>query len=299
MPSCPVCKQSVEHFKDIEGFKSEVQCNYCGEFIIGESLQAILEQHDYNQIRIGSWIREQNSLGIIPELKIIDFNNLIDLKDKKINQKYELLLKYVYSEKTIQIQLADLNRLYLVLFWCEDIKEFNMLLSKAVELNHLKLKFDGMSVKEYIITYDGKEFVENLGLDNNSNKVFMAFHFTEEMKKEFELTIKRAVFDSSEGKLEAVRVSSSTTDHDAKIDDELIGMIKSSKAVIADFTGNRTAVYYEAGFAMGLGIPVIWTCKKADIDNLSFDTRQYPHIIWENEEDLYKQVVNRLKAKIL
>jgi nucleoside 2-deoxyribosyltransferase len=127
----------------------------------------------------------------------------------------------------------------------------------------------------------------------------MAFHFTEEMKKEFELTIKRAVFDSSEGKLEAVRVSSSTTDHDAKIDDELIGMIKSSKAVIADFTGNRTAVYYEAGFAMGLGIPVIWTCKKADVDNLSFDTRQYPHIIWENEKDLYSQVLNRLKAKIL
>ena len=50
---------------------------------------------------------------------------------------------------------------------------------------------------------------------------------------------------------------------------------------------------------MGLGIPVIWTCKKVDESKLSFDTRQYPHIIWENEEDLYKQVVNRLKAKIL
>ena len=322
MPSCPVCKQSVKHFKDIEGFKSEVQCNYCGEFIIGESLQAILEQHDYNQIRIGSWIREQNSFGVAPELKATDFDNLISLKDKKINQKYELLLKYMYSEKTIEIVHSNLNRLYLVLFWCEDIEELNILLSKALELNHLKLVNNGIGYKKYSITYDGKEFVENLGLDNNSNKVFMAFHFTEEMKKEFELTIKRAVFDSSEGKLEAVRVSSSATDHDAKIDDELIGMIKSSKAVIADFTGNRTAVYYEAGFAMGLGIPVIWTCKdeniiegkegygkfidnegkerfKKHIDLLSFDTRQYPHILWKNEEDLYKQVVNRLKAKIL
>ena len=36
-----------------------------------------------------------------------------------------------------------------------------------------------------------------------------------------------------------------------------------------------------------------------DVDKLSFDTRQYPHIIWENEDDLYNQVVNRLKAKIL
>lgn len=299
MPSCPVCKQSLQHFKDIEGLKSEVICNYCGEFIIEKSLQAILDSNQYNQLRIGSWIREQNSFGVIPELKATDFDNLISLKDKKINQKYELLLKYIYSVKTIQIELSALNRLYLVLFWCEDIKEFNMLLSKAVELKHLKLVFDSMTYEKYSITYDGKEFIENLGLDNNSNKVFMAFHFTEEMKKEFETIIKQAVFDASEGKLEAVRVSSSTTDHDAKIDDELIGMIKSSKAVIADFTGNRTAVYYEAGFAMGLGIPVIWTCKKDDVDNLSFDTRQYPHIIWENEEDLYTQVVNRLKAKIL
>ena len=127
----------------------------------------------------------------------------------------------------------------------------------------------------------------------------MAFHFDLKFKREFEPTIKKAVLDALEGKLEAIRVSSSITKHDTKIDDELIGMIKSSKAIIADFTGNRSAVYYEAGFARGLGIPVIWTCKKVDIDNLSFDTRQYPHIIQKNEEDLYKQVVNRLKAKIL
>ena len=123
MPSCPVCKQSVEHFKDIESLKSEVICNYCGEFIIEKSLQVILEKNDYNQLIIGSWIREQNSFGVTPELKATDFENLISLKDKKINQKYELLLKYMYSKKTIQIELADLNRLYLVLFWCEDIKD--------------------------------------------------------------------------------------------------------------------------------------------------------------------------------
>ena len=257
MPSCPVCKQSVEHFKDIESLKSEVICNYCGEFIIEKSLQVILEKNDYNQLIIGSWIREQNSFGVTPELKATDFENLISLKDKKINQKYELLLKYMYSKKTIQIELADLNRLYLVLFWCEDIKEFNVLLSKAVALNHLELVFDSMIYKKYSITYDGKEFVENLGLDNNSNKIFMAFYFSPEMKIQFAPTIEKAVKDASEGKLEAVRVSSSTTEHDTKIDDELIGMIKSSKAVIVDFTGNRTAVYYEAGFAMGLGIPVI------------------------------------------
>ena len=91
MPSCPVCKQLVEHFKDIEGFKSEVQCNYCGEFVIEKSLQAILDSNQYNQLRIGSWIREQNSSGITPELNAIDFANLISLKDKKINEFISLI----------------------------------------------------------------------------------------------------------------------------------------------------------------------------------------------------------------
>ncbi|MFW2442255.1 hypothetical protein ACN4FT_05655 [Aliarcobacter butzleri] len=298
MNECPICKKNNNIYK-YEQPNKYFECYYCGNFIITPTFEQILAKDNYNRIRMSSWIREQNSAGIIPTILLENFSQLKDIRDKKINQKYEFLLKYMYSKKRIQIELSNLNRLYLVLFWCEDLDEFNILLSKAVELNHLKLVSNGMNYQEYSISYDGKEFVENLGLDNNSNKIFMAFHFTEKMKKEFELTIQRAVNDASEGKLEAVRVSSSTTDHDAKIDDELIGMIKSSKAVIADFTGNRTAVYYEAGFAMGLGIPVIWTCKKDDVDNLSFDTRQYPHIIWENEEDLYTQVVNRLKAKIL
>ena len=238
MPSCPVCKQSVEHF-NTKNFKYEIQCKYCGNFFITFLFLKTLQfRTDYNQPRIGSWIREQNLLGNTPEIDLKKFNELEEIKDKKINQKYELLLKYMYSEKTIEIVHSNLNRLYLVLFWCEDIEELNILLSKALELNHLKLVNNGIGYKKYSITYDGKEFVENLGLDNSSNKVFMAFHFDPKFKEEFEPTIKKAVLDASEGKLEAIRVSSFTTEHDKKIDDELIGMIKSSKAVIADFTGN-------------------------------------------------------------
>ena len=86
--------------------------------------------------------------------------------------------------------------------------------------------------------------------------------------------------------------------HINKIDDEIIAEIRNSKFLIADFTGNRGGVYYEAGFAYGLGIPVIWTCKKEDISELHFDTRQYNHITWTNSEDLYIQLVNRIKATI-
>jgi len=47
---------------------------------------------------------------------------------------------------------------------------------------------------------------------------------------------------------------------------------------------------------LGLNIPVIWTCKKEEEKELSFDTRQYPHTLWETKEDLKEQLRNRIKA---
>ena len=44
-------------------------------------------------------------------------------------------------------------------------------------------------------------------------------------------------------------------EHAGKIDDEIIAQIKRSKFVVADFTGQRGGVYFEAGFALGLSLP--------------------------------------------
>lgn len=42
-------------------------------------------------------------------------------------------------------------------------------------------------------------------------------------------------------------------EHNNKICDEIIAEIRRSRYLVADFTGNRGGVYYEAGFAYGLG----------------------------------------------
>lgn len=68
--------------------------------------------------------------------------------------------------------------------------------------------------------------------------------------------------------------------------------------MVADFTGHRHGVYFEAGFAMGLGIPVIWLCQEDEIDKTHFDTRQYNHILWNSAEDLYQKLLNRIQATV-
>ena len=64
-------------------------------------------------------------------------------------------------------------------------------------------------------------------------------------------------------------------------------------------TGEQlSSVYFEAGYAEGLGIPVIWTCH-ADEEKkgLSFDTRQNEHLLWTTPEQLRSELVARIDRR--
>jgi len=89
-----------------------------------------------------------------------------------------------------------------------------------------------------------------------------------------------------------------------KIDDQIIAEIRRSRFVIADFThgdgGVRGSVYYEVGFAQGLDIPVIFTCRDDQLDDLHFDTNHFLHLSWPrgHTEALIEPLKNRILANI-
>ena len=85
----------------------------------------------------------------------------------------------------------------------------------------------------------------------------------------------------------------------AEIVGEILYEIRRSRFVIAEVTGQNQGVYFEAGYAMGHMIPVIWVCRKIDFDHVHFDTKQYSHVIWENEADLVEKLTDRIKGTIL
>lgn len=122
---------------------------------------------------------------------------------------------------------------------------------------------------------------------------FVAMWFDKSMDLVWENAIEKAIRDAG---FFPRRVDNK--EHNNKICDEIIAEIRRSKFVVCDFTGQRGGVYFEAGFALGLDIPVIWTCKSDEVDKLHFDTRQYNHIVWDNEADLYTKLLNRVKATI-
>lgn len=89
-------------------------------------------------------------------------------------------------------------------------------------------------------------------------------------------------------------------DYIGRIDNKIMVEIKRSRFIVADFTEQRGGVYFEAGFAMGLAIPVIWTCHKDHVENLHFDIRQYNCLVWdeENLDDFKDKLTARIENVI-
>jgi hypothetical protein len=161
------------------------------------------------------------------------------------------------------------------------------------------VKFEGSTASlEFIITAEGWEKVAELNESNaDSKQVFVAMWFDTEMNRYFKDGIKPGI--ESAGDYQVLRIDLS--EHNNKICDQIIAEIRRSRFVVADFTGNRGGVYFEAGFALGLGIPVIWTVQKKflDEDGVHFDTRQYNHITYETPEELGDKLNNRIRATIV
>jgi nucleoside 2-deoxyribosyltransferase len=79
-------------------------------------------------------------------------------------------------------------------------------------------------------------------------------------EKAIKPAIKYREDDSSEPRFKAIKIDN--VEHVNDINDEIIAAIRRSRFMVCDLTGYRGGVYFEAGFAYGLGLPVIYTCRK-------------------------------------
>jgi nucleoside 2-deoxyribosyltransferase len=124
----------------------------------------------------------------------------------------------------------------------------------------------------------------------NSKNVFVAMSFDKSMES-VRTSIKRAI---EEAGLEPVLIDE--VEHVNYIPLEIQNKIKNSGLLVVELTTQNHGAYFEAGYAMGLNIPVVWCCKDDDKTNLHFDIRQYNNILWENEDELSERLRKRLVA---
>lgn len=71
-------------------------------------------------------------------------------------------------------------------------------------------------------------------------------------------------------------------------------LIADSKLMIADLSGQSPEVYFAAGYALGLNIPVIWTVNGSDADNLFVQIQDIRPMVWDTAEELAVLLQQRL-----
>jgi len=79
-----------------------------------------------------------------------------------------------------------------------------------------------------------------------------------------------------------------------KITDRILEAIKKARFVIVDLTKERPNVFFEAGYAHGIGKIPIYIAREGT--RVHFDVKDYPIIIFKNMTKLKEELVKRLNA---
>jgi nucleoside 2-deoxyribosyltransferase len=294
MNTCPFCDNPLKN-SSANSFIDNVDCIVCGRYSIDVSARRISCNQEYIGKRyiFSGILREASDRGNpikITEDKIQDILDSASIPDGPF-EKIDRILQYVYHQADTDASIVEIlsHRDYPIAY-AKDSKEFSYYLNKAVELKYLENRKSG----RYRLELDGWKRVDDIEKKQvKSNQAFVAMWFDDKMnpawEEGFKLALKKTGYNP-------IRVD--LIEHNEKICDRIIAEIRKSGLLVADFTGNRGGVYFEAGFAKGLGIPVIWTCRKDHLDDVHFDTRQFNHIEWETPKELKDRLVDRIEATL-
>jgi hypothetical protein len=221
---------------------------------------------------------------------------ILSQEPKTVLEKTALLLQYIdhKSHYPGDKVLIKLSRDYPTCF-CKNTDELYFYINCLKEIGAIKEESVTSAGYNLFLTAEGWRKVESMAKPNKESKqAFVAMWFDESMDDIFKNGISLVEKDTG---FSIFRVDKMHFINE-KICDKIIAEIKKSRFLIIDVTGQRQAVYFEAGYAMGMGLPIIWTCKESELNNCCFDTRQYPHIDWKDAEDLRSKLKDKILATI-
>ncbi|MES5929753.1 hypothetical protein QCI77_27825 [Bacillus cereus group sp. MG9] len=133
----------------------------------------------------------------------------------------------------------------------------------------------------------------NIKIPNYGKKVFVAMSFNDELKE-----LRKQLCEGIEANgFKPVIIDSK--EHNNQIVPEIFYEIERAEFVIADLTHHKAGVYYEAGYAKGIGKQVIFTCRKDEFEKRHFDVAQTNTIVWESEYELNRKLSSRVEAMYL
>jgi hypothetical protein len=288
---CEICKNPAEY--EFVPPRVTWRCPRCGEFCYDNSEGPPRIRSPDEMVRLSGWVREQNAAGIIPVpitpeiLRRVSNMRLPSLRERTSRA----LMKLARDKSDGWFSRADAGSdLGLQgISYSPDEQGVDLLIRILIEESSLRLNGGSCAV-----TAKGLLAAEALGASGSgSPQGFVAMWFDDSMSDAwlsgFEPGIHAAGYQPR-------RIDEK--DYVGGISDEIMAEIRRSRFVVADYTGQRNGVYFEAGFALGLGLTVIPTCRAAEIDKLHFDIKHLNTLGWKTPAELADKLNKRIRAVV-
>ncbi len=309
---CPIC-QSASNIKYEDNDKSitNVDCKSCGKFELTNSALIMFQRSVVKDkvlslsftIRQNQTSKQSFKIDTVMMRKLLStpFNSL-----KPFEQANKLLLWIGNNvgkpngETNIELKnllsvigSSDEDGLKYVAYYLKDQGYI-----KNINFSYSTQDGAGYPPEDLLtaqMTFKGWAKFEELERTNKDSKlVFMAMKYgDDELELIYKRNIKKAL-DSTGFEIRKLEDEKRA----GLIDDKLRVEIRRSKFLIADLTHDNNGAYWEAGYAEGLGMPVIYICKKEKFKKKKthFDTNHHLTVIWDKEN--LTEFEEELKATI-
>jgi nucleoside 2-deoxyribosyltransferase len=318
---CPICKSPARHDQNVQNLVYSFDCVRCWAFRCDHYAVIALKRMGWSDQQIGTisgYVRRNsgmflNSEGVdgltevsVPAVAEKAATLLLELGREHplpgesfwapvfdVQNAFTKLKKYG-AEDDLPCELLSDPQIrglrWLAVTSAADDRELYWLLFAYLMPQDLIGK--GVADGQITISPAGWQEFARLQQVNSSSRIgFVAMSFHDEFKVLYDHGIEPGIRAAS---YEPLRVD--RTEHNNRIDDEIVATIKRSRFLVADFSLNRGGIYFEAGLALGLGIPVIWLVREDQLREVHFDTRQYNFITWS--ENAWENLRGRLRFRI-
>jgi len=282
------------------GDYQDVECARCGDFRITRTAEAQLsprvQKDPWTRATLSHAVRRMQRTGSRPFINTKLAEELTSsLQLPSPPEQVESLLLWLGDElaspgREVTVDPKPLTAIIGAL----DESGFNFIVNELVSQDLLTMRHVAGFGKAQL-TFAGWQKYQDLKRSySESRKGFMAMAFSNEtLRRIFVEHFKPA---SQAAGFNLVRIDDAPPA--GLIDVRLQNEIRTSRFLVADLTDHNPGAYWEAGFAHGLGLPVIYTCedKMFKDPGTHFDTNHFHTIRWNAENPA--EAANRLRDTI-
>ena len=304
MDKCPICFTKCITKKYDFGNILAIDCKKCGKYkLSGWEITKL----DFDRISkkdraiLRYWMQKNKSNSRIIDIDSTLLQSILMIKLPKPKEQADNLIRFLGNkidtpEKRLPLNLYNLSSIIGAInnsgvqYIIDHLEKEGLIINEIFSNEEFDLKLG--------LTFSGWDRFEILKTKGYPvRKVFMAMQYGDSKLDAIYKEIKKAVNQTGFELFRLDKVLKA-----GLIDNQLRIEILNSRFLIAELTKDNSGAYWEAGFAEGLGRPVIYICEKKKFNEFKthFDTNHHTTIIWdeENLSDAMKQLKATIRATL-